>query len=408
MPAEPLLVLLGPSSWEGPFVAGLAHPASRVSVVRRCLDTADLLASAATGLASTAVVGADAPRLDADVVGRLRSAGCAVVGVAADDAGVALLRRLGVAEVVALDPADLGAAVRSVARIALAHHQDAPEPVAAPPAEVGRVVAVWGPGGSPGRTSTAIGIADEAARLGVRTLLVDADTWAPSVTVMLGVVDDGAGLASACRRALSGALDRPALAALAREVRPGLLVLPGLPRAGRWTEVRATALADVLAAARGLADLVVVDTAAPLEQDEELVFDTEAPRRNAASLVALEGADEVVVVGGCEPHSLVRLVTGLDELREAVPGASTRVVVQRLRAGVAGRRPEAAVGEALHRHAGVAHVHVVPDDRSAYDDALREGRTLAEAAPRSPARTALRSLAAELVRDLGLAASRAS
>ena len=50
---------------------------------------------------------------------------------------------------------------------------------------------------------------------------------------------------------------------------------------------------------RVVADLVVVDCAAPLEQDEELVFDTAAPRRNAATLVALECADEVVVVGGC-------------------------------------------------------------------------------------------------------------
>ena len=62
----PVLVLLGPTSWEGSFVAGLAHPASRVDVVRRCVDTADLLAAADTGVASVAIVGVDAPRLDGD------------------------------------------------------------------------------------------------------------------------------------------------------------------------------------------------------------------------------------------------------------------------------------------------------------------------------------------------------
>ncbi|MFN8156090.1 MAG: ParA family protein [Candidatus Nanopelagicales bacterium] len=407
-----VLVLLGPSPWEGPLVAGLAHPACPVSIVRRCLDTADLVASAAAGLAPVALVGADAPRLDADVVDRVRAAGCSVVGVAStdDDLGAERLVSLGVPHVVRVDPAQLGAAVRGVSQAVAA--AEAPEQVvvaeqrAAAPR--GRLVVVWGPGGAPGRTSTAVAVADEAARRGVRTLLVDADTWAPSVSVVLGLVDDGAGLASACRRALGGALDVTALAALAREVRPDLLVLPGLSRAGRWTEVRASALVDVLDVGRALADLVVVDCAAPLEQDEELVFDTAAPRRNAATLVALECADEVVVVGGCEPHALVRLVTGLDELRAAVPGARTRVVVARLRESVAGRRPAAAVADALARHAGVDDVAVVPDDREAYDAALRDGRALAEVAPRSPARVALRGLTAELLRDLALDGSRAA
>ena len=401
-----VLVLLGPSSWEGPLVAGLAHPACPVSIVRRCLDTADLVASAATGLATVAVVGADAPRLDADVVDRVQAAGCAVVGLAAadDDAGAERLTRLGVAEVVRIDPAQLGAAVRAVTRgVASA---EAPEQREERPAEAaaarGRLVAVWGPAGAPGRTSVAIGLADEAARRGVRTLLVDADTWAPSLSVVLGLVDDGAGLASACRRALGGALDVSVLASLAREVRPDLLVLPGIPRASRWTEVRAGALVDVLDVARGLVDLVVVDCAAPLEQDEELVFDTAAPRRNAAALVSLECADEVVVVGGCEPHALVRLVTGLDELRTAVPGVRARVIVNRLREPVVGRRPAAAVADALARHAGVDELAIVPDDSAGYDEALREGRALAESAPRSPARSALCAITAELLRDLAL------
>ena len=77
----PLLVLLGPTPWEGPFVAALAHPASGVTIARRCLDTADLLASASAGLGAAAVVGADAPRLDADVLARLGTLGVPVVGL---------------------------------------------------------------------------------------------------------------------------------------------------------------------------------------------------------------------------------------------------------------------------------------------------------------------------------------
>ncbi len=405
----PVLVLLGPTPWEGPLVAGLAHPASRVAIARRCLDTADLLAAAAAGLGAVALVGSDAPRLDADVLDRLRLLGIAVVGVVAarDDAGARRLERWGAVTVVAVDREDLGAAVRAiVAAVGTADAASTPDPDddrgGAGEVASGRVVAVWGPAGAPGRTSVAVAIADEASRAGIGVLLVDADTWAPSVSVVLGLVDDGAGLASACRRALGGGLEVEALASLAREVRPGFLVVPGLPRAGRWNEVRGAALVDVLRVARSLADLVVVDCGFSLEADEELLFDTEAPRRNAATFAALESADLVVAVGSADPVGLVRIVGGLSDLADAVPGADVRVVATKVRESLVGKRGKAGVAEALHRHAGVDHVWCVPDDRASYDAALRGGSTLAEVAPSSPARLALRGVALELLRDLGL------
>jgi Flp pilus assembly CpaE family ATPase len=63
------------------------------------------------------------------------------------------------------------------------------------------------------------------------------------------------------------------------------------------------------------------------------------------------------------------------------------------------------VAEALHRHAGVDYVWCIPDDRAAYDAALRSGSTLAEVAPSSAARLALRGVTRELLRDLGLGGS---
>jgi MinD-like ATPase involved in chromosome partitioning or flagellar assembly len=403
-----VLLLLGPTPWEGPFVAGLAHPSSRVDIERRCLDTADLLACAESGLGRVAVVGADAPRVDADVVARLRGLGLAVVAVVSsgDDEAYAFMRRWGADAVVTVDRAELGAGVRMVAEAvaAVAHDETGTQihDVAPRLEPSGNLVAVWGPTGAPGRTSVAVALADEAARQGVSVLLVDADTWGASITVALGMVDDGAGLASACRRALAGTLDVAELLALARAIRPGFTVLPGLPRAGRWTEVRAAAMSAVLEVARRSADLVVVDCGFSLERDEELVFDTEAPRRNAATFAALETADVVVAVGAADPIGLVRLVGGLVELDDVVPGTDRRVVVTRVRESMVGRRGDAAVSAALHRH-GVELVTCVPDDRPAYDAALRAGRTLAEAAPASPARAVLRGLAAELVRDLGIA-----
>jgi hypothetical protein len=72
--------------WEADLVAGLSR-AEGVSVVRRCVDVADLLATASAGIAYDVVVSADLRRLDRDIVTRLDLMRIAVVGMRrADDA----------------------------------------------------------------------------------------------------------------------------------------------------------------------------------------------------------------------------------------------------------------------------------------------------------------------------------
>ncbi|HAN70940.1 MAG TPA: hypothetical protein DCQ36_05050, partial [Actinobacteria bacterium] len=56
------------------------------------------------------------------------------------------------------------------------------------PSGSGRLVAVWGPMGAPGRTTIAVGIAEALAERGARVCLIDADTYAPSVALALGLV----------------------------------------------------------------------------------------------------------------------------------------------------------------------------------------------------------------------------
>ena len=148
----------------------------------------------------------------------------------------------------------------------------------------------------------------------------------------------------------------------------------------------------VLTVCRSLGQVVVVDCGFSLEEDEELSYDTMAPRRNAATLTALAVADEVVVVGGCDPVGLQRLVRGLQELGTVQAPVPT-VCVNRVRSGAVGSRPERRVSEALSRFAGVTEVFFVPDDPAALDTALLEGRALAECAPQSPVRPAVRAIA---------------
>src|SRR5699024_8619533 len=55
------------------------------------------------------------------------------------------------------------------------------------------------------------------------------------------------------------------------------------------------------------------------------------PPRNTMTLEALAGVDEVIAVGSAEPTALSRLARGLLDLGELVPGAPSRVVVNRMR-----------------------------------------------------------------------------
>jgi Flp pilus assembly CpaE family ATPase len=176
-----------------------------------------------------------------------------------------------------------------------------------------------------------------------------------------------------------------------------LRVLTGLARADRWPELRPRAVGSVLEEARRLAALVVVDCSFSLEDDEELSFDTAAPRRNGVTLTVLESADTVLCVSGADPVALQRSIRGLDELRDTLPEVDPVVVVNQVRRGPVPGDPRAEIAAALERFTGREARFFLPSDRRATDAALATGRTVAEIAPASPLRLALRSMAAALL-----------
>lgn len=398
-----ILTAVTGASWEAQLVAALDKGAGGVQVVRRCVDLADLLAAAAAGHGQAVVVSADLRRLDREAVGRLAAAGVATVGVvpADDEESERRLRQLGIDHVVtaAADAAEVArtvhAAVARLAGAAPVAGWDADPVGVVATAAPGRLVAVWGPTGAPGRTTLAVNLAAETAALGQATLLADVDTYGGAVAQVLGLLDEAPGLAGAARAANQGQLDLPALARHARQLDGSRLrVLTGITRTDRWPEIRPGSLEVVWNLARGLAETTVADCGFSLEQDEELSFDTSAPRRNGATLTTLEQADVVIAVGGGDPVGLQRLVRGLGELAERLPDADVRVVVNRVRESVLGPDPGGQVRDALRRYAGVHQVSVVPDDQAGVDAALAAGRTLAEVAPGSPVRAAIVELAA--------------
>lgn len=387
--------------------------AGRVTVTRRCADLTELLAAAEAGLGRVAVVSAELERLDREVVLALHHAGVQVVALAPPSRPwlVDRVQACG-ADLVVPPPDDLDAArsmLDGAAALLDAVVPDRPEGLGLEdgqqdePRRRGRVVAVWGPTGAPGRTTIAVNVAAELAGSGASALLVDADTYGGAVSQVVGLLDEAPGIAAAARAGGQGALDVTTLARLTPTVADRLRVLSGISRADRWPELPGSALDVLWATARQLVDWTVVDTGFCLEQDEQLTYDTRAPQRNAATLSALAAADVVVVVGGGDPVGLARLVRGLSEVDELDLPADRLVVVNRVRSSAAGPRPEAAVQDALARYAGVRGASTLPEDRAAADAALLAGRTLREAAPTSALRKGILALADRLAAPVPVA-----
>ena len=230
-----VLLAAGGEPWEAAALRLLGD--GRTAVIKRCVDVHDLIASAGTGQADVAVVAGELSGLDADAVVRLlrHDVRCVAVGGSAD-----ALDRIGVLELVPLDEIN-----RLPEAVATAGTRDLvldPEPDD-PPAPTtsgtpGRIIAVHGPAGAPGRTTLAIGLAAVHAHRGSRTVLVDADPFGGAVAQHLGILDEVSGLLAAARLVNVGSLDAASFARCRRVVSDDFEVLTGLPRPDRWVEAR--------------------------------------------------------------------------------------------------------------------------------------------------------------------------
>lgn len=386
-----VLVLASGAQWETEALEVLGA-ATGLVVLKRCVDVDDLMAAATTGQAEAAVVSAESRGLDGPAVVHLRRHGVVPVAVLAEgareDAGdrlaaVGVRTVLGTSELATL-PQVLAALAeqrlteqrrdervlptpQTAATSATGVPRGAPLGADEPPGGPRRVVAVWGPVGSPGRTTVATGLAGALARRGRPTVLVDADPHA-SVAQHLGVLDQVSGLLGAVRLAAAGTLDGR-VPGLCRAITPQLGVMTGLPRADRRREVAVGTVPEVLDQVREFADVVV-------DVGWELVADGGHRTDGVWGMEALEAADEVVVVGAADPVGLARLVRALVELEDVAGRLPLRVVVNRMR-GTLGWA-EAEVVAMVQGFAATGSVHFLTEDRTAVDRALVAGRSVAD------------------------------
>ncbi|MFT4287361.1 AAA family ATPase [Nocardioides sp.] len=379
-----VLIAAAGADWE-PAVLALLERHPDTVVLKRCVDVEDLLAAAAAGQADAAVVALDAPGLDAVAVDQLRRAGVAATAIGRlSEPATTRAARIGLSRLLAHDdldslPAALTARPETTARQPPA---EAPDPVAPPETatEAGRVIAVWGPVGAPGRTTVATGLAAELAHRGLTAVLVDADPYGGTVAQQLGVLDEVSGLLVAARG--PGADLTRVARRVGDQLGDRLGVVTGLPRPDRWLEVRAGVVGELAEAGRS-GGYVVLDTGFGIEDDGS------ERCRDRLTLEALDVADDLVVVGTADPVGLTRLARALVDLRELTAAPPT-VCVNRMRASLGWSERE--VARMIAEVARTAGIHFLPEDR-AVDRALIAGRSLVETAPESPLARALGRLA---------------
>jgi MinD-like ATPase involved in chromosome partitioning or flagellar assembly len=348
------------------------------TVAVRIGDHADPIAVLADAAATVLLASAEPERLTPTLLSWCDDHGIRVVALAATEAAVRNGQSLGLREILPVDAPsdDIDALLRG---------GDLPEPtpVSSGP---GRILAVWGPAGAPGRTTVAITLATELAASGRVVALLDADTYAASVAPALGMLDESPGFAAACRLAGQNGLSTSELERVSQlyPVRGGALhVLTGITRSYRWPELSGERVRRTLDACREWADYVVVDTGFSLENDEEISSDLFAPRRNAATLACLDAADEILAVGAADPIGLARYLRAHADLLERAGGVPVTTVINKVRPGAIGLNPPGQVKATLQRFGGIGEPVLLPHDEKGTDAALLAGKSLRDVSPKS-------------------------
>jgi MinD-like ATPase involved in chromosome partitioning or flagellar assembly len=251
------------------------------------------------------------------------------------------------------------------------------------------VLSIFGPPGSTGKSSLALNLAYEFAEQGKSVLLVDLDTYSPSLAHQLGVTDPPAALAGCARLIRQGRFDREQLNRLSVHVkhrRAEFRALTGLATSRRWPEINEETVTQLLLLARQEFDLIILDVASHLEPS--LTSANHPTERNIVTRTALAQADIALNVLGESSLSLSRHLNHFTELQELQP--NQLIVLNR-------SSVKPAVITALKTLTKQTVFATIPDDQPAFQLAESQHLPLALARRKSPARNAIALLSHKLL-----------
>ena len=262
---------------------------------------------------------------------------------------------------------------------------DAPPPKVSEMETPTRSIAIWGPNGSPGKSTLALNLADALAKAGLRVLLVDTDLVSPSLALQLGVEDQASGISAACKLAREANLDAAQLQRIVVSVRgssTNFALLPGISGASRWPEITPSAIESILRVSAGVFDVAIFDTASSLEP--ALRTDAAALSRNELTRHLLASVDHLLAVVGCDPVSMQRMVRQIADVQKFRAGLALSLVVNRVRDSSFGANPEKQVAQLFAQLAKIEPSYFLFEDSLGHDSALRNGLPVRLAKRRSP------------------------
>jgi MinD-like ATPase involved in chromosome partitioning or flagellar assembly len=367
------------------MLADLLNLHSEVNLLLRCLDRVELLASIRGG-GLDAMISVGAPAwLDAQSAGEALRAGVRIVGVVDDPLEERRLSSLGAAVLPSAAPLEEiieRCSADPIEQVSLL-------PSAQPANPTGKLIAVWGPKGAPGRTTVAVELAAELASTEASTLLVDGDFYGGDVLQLFGITEELPTVVWAARLAANQKLDGARLALdLRRAGSDGPVVLPGLPRAELWTEVSDFGWRQLLEVVGSSFRFTVCDVGFCLEQDES-PFPGAGEGRNRAARVTVREAHQIVAVCRCDPVGIKNFIWSFPELRDLAADEDILVVANQVRSS-----DIRDVSDLLRRNIGRRPIAYIPRTESEVARAVREGTPIREQAPGSDVCMAVRALAA--------------
>ncbi|MEO7123670.1 MAG: regulator, partial [Lacisediminihabitans sp.] len=331
------------------------------TIVGRCSSADELSSVLSVAQAELALVSAAPRYLNERLLAESDAAGVRLVAVIGSDA-----ERRHAASVGLYETVDIDAPWREIESVLINGPVAATALEAEHSVQHGGVIAVWGPAGSPGRTTLAINIAAEIAAQGYSVALADVDTHSGSIAPALALLDEAPGFAAACRLAGAESLTQQELERIGQRylsAHGSFWVLTGLGRANRWPELSSDRVVKAVRQCRQWVDYTVLDTGFSLESDEEISSDLFAPRRNAATIAALREADHVVAVGSADPVGLSRFLRAHVDLLETIETTRVTVAMNKIRASAIGLNPSAQVAQTLQRFGGIEAPVLVPNDQ---------------------------------------------
>ena len=374
-------LVLGEVSWEAQFVSCLSHPSSKLKVVRRCVDGIDALSAINLHEIELVIVTESALRIEPEVVSQILETGTEIVAISNSDSR---WPAIGISNVVSLDLARLHLLPQQIYEVLtptlLAESSSPP---------LGKLVCVASFSGGVGRSFISRELAYQNAKRGNATVLVEADTYGPSVVQDLNLPVSTNDLLQITQMRIADQRLEEALKALA-VVEPNLAVIPGISDWTLWPQLLKSNLQKLWSYLIGELD-VVVDLGPNFPTLQSDLSNGGLLDRETSTATALAVAHAVTFCATTSPVSVARLINGLVESQELLNNVEISVVLNRSLDVSSSEAKK--LSETVSRYTGVQNISLLEEDCHALRQCEVSQNFLAKELPKHRMNQTLQSVA---------------